>query len=218
MHYHLEVIIPADRKDISGDIEQILKPFNENEDENKHAFYDWYTIGGRFSGEKILQALDKKKLDKFYKDLNKEEVKVSSFRAGKETLAGKEHEIKVDELWLKHFPDSKTKCPIFDNYNDKYKNSLSYPDVMKVGDIPEKLTAARVIVAVPKYDEDNLVAETMLEDSYWNGVSWNDTKFDRKVSTAIKKHNDSFKNAEEKYKEKRIVTDKWITVTVDYHD
>lgn len=147
MHSHIEIIFPPNTKNINEAVEQILKPFDENVEENKNTFYDWYEIGGRWSGYKGKQ------------------------------------------------------------------------DVMIVGELPKGFCAARVIVAVPNYDENGLEAATMLEDSYWNGVSWNDSKFDGKVSTAIKKNNEYYKNAtnESEYRDKRTVNDEWISVTVDCH-
>lgn len=57
MHYHCEVVIPAE-----GDVEQAvtgaLAPHREN-DECTNGFWDWWQIGGRWSGAKDGYEADK---------------------------------------------------------------------------------------------------------------------------------------------------------------
>ena len=54
MHSHLELIIPS-TTDIKGSVETVLAPFSEDTN-NSHAFWDWYEIGGRWSGLKLKNA------------------------------------------------------------------------------------------------------------------------------------------------------------------
>ncbi len=49
MHYHLEIILPP-TEDIEKAIAEILQQFDENEEENTNSFWDWYQIGGRYTG------------------------------------------------------------------------------------------------------------------------------------------------------------------------
>lgn len=57
MHYHCETIMPP-VKDVEIAVENILNPFNENVPESadydpRDAFFDFYSIGGRFAGAKL---------------------------------------------------------------------------------------------------------------------------------------------------------------------
>lgn len=205
-------------KNVEEKVKEIMEPFYEGEEENTEPFYDFYVIGGRYSGEKLTQTLDKKKVDKFFKELKKQKITVSGFQAGKQEISPAEQIPLVDKIWDDLFPEIGGACPFFKHYNNQYQNKVSYPDIMKVKDIPEKLKCNKVIVATLNYDETKFKANTMIDDSCWNGVSWNDTKWDKEVKSVIKKHNDSFKNANKDYAKKRIVKDNWIAVTVDYHN
>ena len=53
MHYHCEIILP-ETDDIESAIASVLAPFNENGRNDycpdHHAFWDFYAIGGRWSG------------------------------------------------------------------------------------------------------------------------------------------------------------------------
>lgn len=223
MHYHLEIIMPP-TSDIESAIEQIMKPFSENErdedgDYNKHAFWDFYVIGGRWAGEKQICTFDKDKMDAFYKDLKEAEITVSGFTAGKQEIAPTSQIPMVDEMWRKHFPEGGAICPLFKHYNDQYKNSDGWPDIMSVGQTPKNLTASHVIIAGESYmDDGTLEAKTMISDSFWNGVSHVDSKWDGLVTSVIEKHNDGLKNAKDEYKVKHIVKDDWVCVTIDYHN
>ena len=65
MHYHLEIIMPP-TKDVEEAVRQVLEEYSESwtdEDGNpsSRAFYDYYVIGGRYSGEKLQAGLDQSK-------------------------------------------------------------------------------------------------------------------------------------------------------------
>lgn len=54
MHYHCEIVIPDDG-DVSEHVERLMSPFRDTESEGqaRPAFdFDWYQIGGRYTGSK----------------------------------------------------------------------------------------------------------------------------------------------------------------------
>lgn len=96
MHYHLEIITPPlkELETLESRVDLILSKWRESysirdeedEDEShryRYGFYDWYVIGGRYSGEKIIQALDQDKLKLFYEELSQKNFTVSGVVAGK---------------------------------------------------------------------------------------------------------------------------------------
>ncbi len=218
MHFQLEVILPP-VENLEEALEQILKPFSENGkdeegDYNRHGFYDYYVIGGRWSGNKILANIKKEDLDKFYSTLTERKITVSGLQFGKQTLSPESQIPMVDQLWNEFFPDSPVKvCPLFGHY----KGNIG--DVMALKDIPKKdFQVSRVIIA-KQYWEDTkkLEAGYMLSDSIWNGVTWQDTKWDGTIKSALEDVEKDLKNAKEEYKNKNMPTPDWLCVTIDYH-
>lgn len=207
-HYHLEIIMPNSKK-IESDIEKILMPFSENDEENRNAFYDWYSLGGRWTGEKIKAKYKPETLDAFYKDLIEKKVTVSGVQSGKQTLQPKDQIPMVDKLWNSYFPDGGSVCPLFDHF----KADTESVDICSFLNIPEYLTAARVIIVNPEKTE----AAFMIEDSFWNGVNFIDTKWDGKVKSAIEMYLNKIKRYKEEWVIKNTPNADWICVTVDYH-
>lgn len=223
MHYHMEVILPP-VEDVEVAVSQILAPFDENgKDEdghpNRHAFWDWFVIGGRWAGVKIKATLNPEKKEAFFEELKNRKVTVSGFRAGKQKLQPESQIPMVDALWCEFFPDSPLKvCPFFDHFNNQYQNSGDFPDIMRLKDAPAGLMASHVIVAGPSWQEDgSLEAKHMVQQSIWNGVTHVDAKWDGSVQAVIEAHKDQFKNAKPEYAAKHIPQDDWLVVTVDYH-
>jgi hypothetical protein len=214
MHYHLEIIMPH-TNDIEEQIKKILEPYyegNEDPDKSHHAFWDFWTIGGRFSGSKLMAQFDEDKLQAFYDELNKHKITVSSIQCGKQEISPASQIPLVDKLWQKYFPETDNMCPIFKHSNDQYdSNDLICGDIITVENIPERLTASRVIIS------DGEKASFMIERDYWNGVTWNDTSWNGKVLSAIKLANEEFKHYNERAQERYIPKDNWLVVTVDYH-
>lgn len=83
-------------------------------------------------------------------------------------------------------------------------------------EIPEGLTAGRVIIACPDY-EGKIEAQFMLCEDQWNGVNFMDINWDGKVLTALAKHIEHLGRYSDEYKEKATPAPNWICVTVDYH-
>lgn len=225
MHYTLEVIMPP-TKNIQKTLEALLESYAEealpDEDGylNPHSFYDWWVIGGRFSGAKLNAQYDPDKLKAFYKKLSEKKVTVSGFVAGKEKLQPDSQIPMVDALWKEYFPDYPDKhCPLFSHSNDQYSSDNPLTgDIMKVKDVPERYTCSRVIIAAPgRVDSKTLEVKFMLEDSVWNGTNFQPTRWDNKVSTALKEYKEFTAYHNKEYQELVSVQDDWICVTVDYH-
>ena len=231
-HHHLEIIMPP-TENISAAVDLIMKKFHEcpdttgmDEDEKsnadydvRYAFYDWYVIGGRWAGSKMMAKYDPKKLEDFYKWLTDEKVTVSGVRAGKEELSPASQIPKVDKKWNEMFPSDKfVACPIFNHSNDQYGTrgeSTIDGDICKLSEISPSLTASRVIIANTEYDPTNSFsnpAAFMVTDSYYNGVNWSDSKWNGKVVTALKMYDEHVKIFK-----KQVPTEDWLVVTVDYH-
>jgi len=202
--------------DVEAAVEQIMKPFSENEEEAYHAFWDWYVIGGRFSGAKL--NYDKTKLDSFYAWLKEEGVTVSGVQCGKQELSPKSQTAKVDAKWAEIFPESGLAvCPLFSHYQDQYKNNLNAPDVERLGCVPKDLSAFAVIVAGKDWKGEGFEAKFMIHESSWNGVTHIDYQWDGLVDSAIKMYTDKMRHYNEEYKAAATPTDDWLCVTVDYH-
>lgn len=221
MHYRLELILP-DVENLKQTIDQILEEYSESyvdeyDDKNPHAFYDWYVIGGRFSGAKLKDSLDKENLEKFYQKLRDEKITVSGFQAGKQSLQPADQIEKVDKWWREFFPGQGEVCPLFSHYNNQYDDSDGYPDVQKLGQISGNTSASHVAIAKSKYDGDGYELGYMIQDSIWNGVTFVDTKWDGKVVSALSEYRKKLEGYKDEYKQKNMPTDDWICVTIDYH-
>lgn len=222
MHYHLEIIMPP-VANITAAIAEIMEPFKEEgEDEdgnpNRHTFWDFYVIGGRWAGNHLEALQDKEKMDAFYAEINKRKVTVSGMQFGKQELAPADQIPMVDALWNEFFPDSPIKvCPIFRHFNDQFKDSNGFPDIMKLKDIPKSLKASHVIVAGLDYDGNRMEAKHMMQEQIWNGVTHLDTKWDCTVEGAIADLAKRHENYKEEYVAKNTPQPDWLVVTVDYH-
>lgn len=210
MHYHLEIIMPP-TDNVTDAIEEIMSPFCEYDENATHTFYDWYEIGGRWQGHKLTVALDEKQLDKFYDELKKRKITISGIQAGKQSLEPKSQIPEVDALWNEMFPDFPVKqCPMFDHYNG------NHGDIMLLKDTPKDLTAARVIIAAPNHT-GKLKAVYMAQEDTWNGVNYEQIKWDSKISSALKKHKEHIKTYGAEYIERCTPKKDWVCVTIDYH-
>jgi hypothetical protein len=227
MHYHCEIVIPP-TTDIEAAVTSVMKQFDENDEENRRAaFWDWWVIGGRWAGHKLLAQYDQAKLDEFHEWLQAEKVTVSGLQCGKQELKPATQEAKVDAKWNEMFPSAEfLPCPLFAHSNDSYGKGLSGTlpnDVSRLGDVPPTLKCSRVIFAKPGYASDTkdwtgpLEAEFMLCESQWNGCNHMKVDWDETFGSALEQYREQLKNRSDEYAAKVNPASDWLVVTVDYH-
>lgn len=200
--------------DIDGAIEKIMAPFSEN-DESEDAspsaqFWDWYVIGGRWGGRKLLARIGEGAIDAFRQELEDMKITVSGLRMGKPDLSPESQIPVVDALWRERFPNTTTQCPLFRHC----PKSLA-DDVCTVADLPESLSAERVIIASAFHGEFR--AAYMDQEDFWNGVNFLKSEWDGKVISAIARAAKKFEGYSPEFIEANTPRRDWIAVTVDYH-
>lgn len=222
MHYKIEVIIPP-TDDIEAAVAQTLAAFDENgkdEDgiENRHGFWDWYVIGGRWAGDKQKARLCQESLQSFYDWMTEQKVTVSSFQAGKHELKPAEQIPLVDAAWKRFFPEWEGEhCPLFSHSNNQYSDSLS-GDVCKVSELTGNETASKVVIAKRHWrDGGKVEAAAAYQDSVWNGVNHEDTAFDGNVKSCLEGYINGLEGRCEEWREENTPTADWLVVTVDIH-
>lgn len=207
--------------DIGAAIDELMAPFCEHNNENHNAFWDWFIIGGRFTGEKETCGYAEERLDEFYKKLTKHKITVSGLQCGKQKIEPSSQIPLVDKLWNEIFPTENGEiiaCPLFAHASNQYdSNDLLSCDICRVEEIPDNLTAGRVIIAGPNYDDDGIRATYMMTNSEWNGVNFTKTDWDGKVKTVLKEFTKYCETFVDTYKQKVLPQPNWICITVDYH-
>jgi len=139
MHYHAEIIMPP-TNDVDGDVAKFMADFDENKEDAGTTFWDWYRLGGRYSGAKAKALCDPDKLKAFYAELKETKTTVSGLLFGKQELSPPDQAAQVDAMWLRYFPDSPIrKAPMFKHAGE---NVLPL-DICKVSEIPQRLSAHR---------------------------------------------------------------------------
>lgn len=220
MHHQLEILMPP-TSNVEQSVEQVLEQFSENadeEDRSNNAFWDFWVIGGRFSGSKFQDSLDQDKLKEFREKLSEMKVTVSGVTCGKQTLQPSSQIESVDSLWRDYFPNSVEACPMFSHSNDQYSSeSTTYMDICELKNIAKNTKCGHFILATLNYAETAFKAEYMIEKSMWNGVNFVESGWDGEVSTAIDMAAEKTKHYKDEYKEKRTPKGDWVLVTVDYH-
>lgn len=198
MHYHLELIYPPNLGMTAEEVvSKALAPYCEHDETNKHAFWDYHTIGGRWSGSKRQARIGKERLDAFWAWLQEANVTVSGLQFGKQELSPADQIPLVDAKWQEITGDDGP-CPHF-----KHSGSTDKGDVCNVSDLPADFTASVVFVW-----NGGKYGNTLLFESVWNGETHQRTAWDLKVASAIAQHNKDHKAQ---------VSDDWACVTVDYH-
>lgn len=231
MHYHCEILVPPGT-DIRQAVVAAMEPFNENQEkhedddtDNPCAFWDWYIIGGRWAGDKLIAGLDKDKIDQFYRWLQEEGVTVSALTAGKQEIQPASQIPKVDAKWNELFPsDTPTACPLFSHANNQYDStSLISGDIMRLGDVPASLTCERVIILGPAWSrsEDDwtgpLKPVFMLSKTWWNGLNHQDANWDGTLKQAVDIYTKQLEHYADRYRDTYLTDPDWLSVTVDYH-
>jgi len=91
-------------------------------------------------------------------------------------------------------------------------------DIMPISNIPDDLTAFRVIIAKRHWRNDGtLDAGFMLAKEIWNGANWQETIWDGTVKSALNEHQEYLKNCSNEYALKNTPQTDWLCATIDYH-
>jgi hypothetical protein len=208
MHSLCEVIIPPRRPEHGSDyvgrsVYQVMTSLAREGDERPD-WWDRYIIGGRWMGEHVLAGLPEDKLAEFCEELRQLQLPVSS-------LCGQEEEASVDALWREFFPGAGDKC-LYTRRSPWSHSGEESGDVMPVGQLPKRLSAATLIVARPDWSgKHKLRAHFMLHTKVWNGCNLQATDWNGNVLKGIEL-DDYVKNW------LNPITAEWLAVTVDYHD
>ena len=231
MHERLELILPSWVQDFDKAIKEVMDPFQErHEDEeggtgfsDRHSFWDWWVVGGRWAGIKPLEGLDKKKVDEFWDWLGDAKITISGLQWGKPTLDPPEQKSVVEAEWHKRFPGWRLQhCPIFD-YSNPNRDSLP-DDIMRLKDVHEDLLCSRVILAGPEHVFEKgwpvggkLGAQYMVSDTLYNGVNWEPGLWNKTLKHALALAKLYAKNINPEFAETFLpIPESWV-VTVDYH-
>ena len=218
MHYRGEIVIPP-VDNVEEFINEMLEPWNEkykymetatSDKQNPYAFFDYFVVGGRYNGDKVLDSLPENGRERFYKRLNAEHVTVSGIQFGKQTLQPTSQKSLVDSIWCEMFPDNILKeCPLFDNY----KGNMW--DIMPLANIPQQTEAYYVIIAKADVSKPNV--SHIFQKEVWNGKDWLECKFDGCVTTALEMVNKKLDHLDETARAAFLPNEKWLCVTVDFH-
>lgn len=210
MHHHLEIIMPP-TDDVENSIAQIMAPFDENVDGQQYAFWDWYVIGGRWRGHKILSRFSQDRIDAFYVSLTERKVTVSGVQFGKPSLLPHSQSAMVDQMWRDAFPEFPSdQCPLFDHYKG------DHGDVCRLNEMPTDLKCDHVIIAA-RHNDGNICAEYMVSNKIWNGVNYVQASWDGTVFGAIKDNSDRLESYGDAYRNRVTPAPDWLVITVDYH-
>lgn len=224
MHHNLTLILPPMELDrVEAAVAAILKPFDENHSDpeyyggdgrNKHAFWDWYVIGGRYSTRLIQSKLDPQKLEEFSKQVEAMKVRVSPVVVGNEKLVEQADADAIDNLWNTMFPESGlTKCPFFEHGLSQYHNTIDR-DTMPLGEVPVSYKSYGVMIA----NRAGTEAEFLVQHSQYNGVCYIDTAWDQTLGDALRLYADKIQHYKDEWRAANTPTNDWLVVTVDYHN
>lgn len=244
MHYQLEIIMPPmDESKVEGFIGEVMEPWGQeysdkDGDDNPHAFFDWYQLGGRWSGNKMLAVYGADRIKEFWDWCATQKLTVSNFTAGKQELQPKSQEASVDAKWNEMFPPSDgvaIKCPLFKHGGE----GLGVGDIMRLKDVSMETKCARVMLLSPSAVPEKAVRtadgeivdyseywtgptcvrpQEMMVQSMWNGVSWQETCWDGTIGQALDLFAKKMEGRRKEYAESATPKDDWLVVTVDYHN
>lgn len=156
-----------------------------------------------------MQMIDQSAWDKFHDRIKDEKVTVSSVTMGKQTIHPASQIPMVDRIW-KECTGLDGPCFLFDHCTG---DSL---DVCRVDAIPAGFKTGHLIVAAPNY-KGEVEAQFMLEQLYWNGCNYQETKFTGDVHEAMAMYAEHVGRYNEKAQDKLRIQPDWLCVTVDYH-
>jgi len=146
-------------------VQKVMEPYSE--EESKNGWWDWYVIGGRWSGELTEIKLDQDKLKKIREEFEKQGLNWISMEKTNEIQKEKSH-----KLWREFFGNEwkDEEIPI---YRDSYAENGFNDDIQPVSNFtPEQLKLLNTAHVIDKdgcYSYDSVWSgKTYLEDKEWN--------------------------------------------------
>ncbi len=216
MHFHLEIIMPPTDK-IEEEISHILAPFDEGNEESRNAFWDWYQIGGRWTGTKdgFDPASDENNVERC------ELCNGTGFRTDNvgETARAAEPTYTCNSCGKWQEGGTWTHSEFGAGKHLKWPTQWAQykGDIMLLRDVKPDQKAFRVIIAGQNHAGTGMEAVFMAAKDNWNGVSFDESKWDGSLADAIAKHKARAAHYTPAYAEKVTPTDEWIAVSIDYH-
>jgi len=169
MHYHGEVYFKERPKDVLKAVSKAMEPYREwfNEETDEYGgFWDWFVIGGRWSGEHTKMKLDQEKLRDFYKVCEEKGL----FWIGGE-YSEEVQKVRRCEEFLRIFPDFKGLIP---TCRDVYKEDGYADDIVPVEEVTPQLRCYTLILP-----------GEVLHYKVWDGKAFRKTGFDGCVKKAL---------------------------------
>lgn len=226
MHAVAEIIIPP-TKDIKASITTVMEYFIEEDDKGEkpkggHAdWWDFWEIGGRFSGRKIECKIDPNKLTQFNEFLKDQNITVSPVTCGKHGIE------RVDICTVATIPDELT-CDrlIIAGLEPNFEEWSRNFDLAKA-EFGVGVTEESFFHQHPRWNEarrkaddvtpkTELCVQRMWLLSYWNTVEWQPTAFEGNVKKALADMRTQPRLSDE-YPWCGWEDD-YLVVTVDYHN
>jgi len=166
MHFHCEVYFKERPKDVLKAVSEVMRPFRERFNEVRSGFWDWWVIGGRFSGVHTETKLDPRKLKEFYRICKEKGL----FCYGSENPEEVQKARRREEF-LRLFPGFKGPIP---SCRDAYKEDGYPDDVVPVEEITGRLRCYTLILS-----------GEVLHLEVWDGNEFRKTDFDGYVKKAL---------------------------------
>ena len=172
-HEHAEIVIPP-TTNVEAALREVMESFRD-EETGEAEWWDYWCIGGRWQGDKLLASIDPDRLQAFFDELAARKVTVSSVSTPPLIGISPASQIPgVDALWQEMFPDRGSSCPLHQH--------AEIPDsaaICTVADVPERLQCHRLIIAALWKQGEKMVLKpcVMRATELWNGVEYQDTNF-----------------------------------------
>ena len=174
MHYHAEVWVP-EKENYKQQVDKTLANFSED----NGGFYDWYVIGGRWSGEHTLWSLKKKFGARKINKINDEFDSKFGWWTNKDNsneLRAKQYE----EVFRKHISKEQYDGPMI-AWRDNYKEDGYKDDIIALVDIPwEYFSCYTLVLSERGKGFENRTQ--YFQSEVWNGSTFQKAEYDpRKI-------------------------------------
>jgi len=157
MHYHAEVWVP-EKKNYIERVHYALQGLHEE----NGGFYDWYVVGGRWSGEHTLWLLKKKFGAKKINRINDEFDKEVGWWVNAENSKEKRAK-QYEEIFRKHISKEEYNG-MMPAWRDNYKEDGYSDDIIEMKKIPWKFFRCYTLLLQGEYFHSSLNPKKILEE------------------------------------------------------